>query len=286
MATERHTMPPIPLDKCYGCLDLTIHTFALHDDKKYRRARQLSVGGFHNPLARKLGNFADFSKGDLRLLDDLSSNTTTLKAGTDLIKEGDRPDDVIYLIEGWAARYKILAGGQRQITAFLIPGDLCDIHIFILKKMDHDIGLLSDARVARIPKADMLALMAHSPNITKALWWATLVDEAVLREWLVNMGQRNAFQRIAHLFCELWVRLHQVGLTVEHSFRLPLNQEQLGDTIGLTPVHVNRTLQRMRAEGLITLQSRELVIQDISRLRQIADFQPNYLHLDRRSQLK
>lgn len=213
------------------------------------------------------------------MLDELSDFQKTLPAGVDLIEEGDRPDDVIYLIEGWAARYKILPNGKRQIMAYLIPGHLCDIHIFILRSMDHSIGLLSDARVARIPKHDVLSLIDQSPKIARALWWATLVDEATLRAWLVNIGQRNAFEAIAHLFCELWVRLEQVGLADGYSYELPLTQEQLGDTIGLTPVHVNRTLQRMRDERLISLRSGHLVILDIDRLRKIASFEPNYLHL-------
>jgi CRP-like cAMP-binding protein len=237
----------------------------------------------HNPLTRKLVCFADLSEEDTDHLDHFCSNPRTLRAGTDLILEGDRPEEVFFIVEGWACRHKMLPDGKRQIMAYLIPGDLCDINIFILKEMDHSISLLSEARVAAIPKEVMRTTLLERPAIGQGLFWATLVDEAVLREWLVNLGQRDAYERLAHLFCEMWLRLQQVGLTSDGEFVLPLTQEQLGETMGLTSVHVNRVLQRMRANGLITLSSKQMHIHDIERLRQIADFDPNYLHLDRRN---
>jgi CRP-like cAMP-binding protein len=236
-----------------------------------------------NPLARKLSSFIDLAPEDVARLDALSRSVRRYGAGKNLIKEGDRPEVVFLLVDGWAFRYKVLPDGSRQILAYLIPGDLCDIHIFILKEMDHSIGLLSNAQVAAIPKQAMLDLIHEHPRIGEALFWSTLVDEGVLREWLVNLGQRDAFQRIAHLFCEMWLRMCQVELTEGGEFSLPLTQEQLGDTMGLTSVHVNRVLQRMRAEGLISLSSKNLVIHDIDRLKQIAQFDPNYLHLERRN---
>jgi CRP-like cAMP-binding protein len=236
-----------------------------------------------SPLARKLSSFIDLAPEEVARLDALSRSVRRYGAGKNLIKEGDRPEFVFLLVDGWAYRYKVLPDGRRQILAYLIPGDLCDIHIFILKEMDHSIGLLSNAQVAAIPKQAMLDLIHEHPRIGEALFWSTLVDEGVLREWLVNLGQRDAFQRIAHLFCEMWLRMCQVGLTEGGEFSLPLTQEQLGDTMGLTSVHVNRVLQRMRAEGLISLSSKNLVIHDIDRLKQIAQFDPNYLHLERRN---
>jgi CRP-like cAMP-binding protein len=236
-----------------------------------------------SPLARKLSSFIDLAPEEVARLDALSRSVRRYGAGKNLIKEGDRPEFVFLLVDGWAYRYKVLPDGRRQIMAYLIPGDLCDIHIFILKEMDHSIGLLSNAQVAAIPKQAMLDLIHEHPRIGEALFWSTLVDEGVLREWLVNLGQRDAFQRIAHLFCEMWLRMCQVGLTEGGEFSLPLTQEQLGDTMGLTSVHVNRVLQRMRAEGLISLSSKNLVIHDIDRLKQIAQFDPNYLHLERRN---
>jgi len=235
-----------------------------------------------NPLARKLSSFVDLSPDDCRHLDDLCTDTRTWGAGGTLIREGERPEVVFLLLDGWACRYKLLPDGSRQIMAYLIPGDLCDIHIFILKAMDHSIGLLSEANVAAISKAAMQRTLEERPAIARALFWSTLVDEATLREWLVNMGQRDAYARLAHLFCEMWLRMKQIGLTHGNSFTLPVTQEELGDTMGLTSVHVNRVLQRLRAEGLLSLASGQMTLHDIDRLREIAGFDPNYLHLDRR----
>lgn len=237
-----------------------------------------------NPLATKLGCFCDLSADDSAALKRLSIRTRQAHAGTDLIQQGDRPDNVFLLIEGWACRYKVLPDGKRHIMAYLIPGDLCDINIFILKEMDHNIGLLSDSVVATIAKREMLELIGEHPRVAQALLWATLVDEAVLREWLVNIGQRDAYSRVAHLFCEMWLRMFQVGLANEGEIHLPLTQEQIGDTMGLTKVHVNRVIQRMRSEGLISISGKILTIHDMRELKKIAGFDPNYLHLDRRVQ--
>jgi CRP-like cAMP-binding protein len=162
-------------------------------------------------------------------------------------------------------------------------GDLCDAHCFVLKEMDHNIALLSDARIVAIPKGDLLELVDERAEVARSLWWSTLVDAAIAREWLVNIGQRDAYERLAHLFCEMWFRLRQVGLTQDGEFAFPLTQEQLADTQGLTAVHVNRMLQRMRGEGLISMANRHVTIHDIVALQRVAGFNPNYLHLDRRN---
>ena len=236
-----------------------------------------------NPLTLKLSSFTDLSSDDRARLDALARNPTRMRGTRDLIREGDRPEHVFLLLEGWGYRYKVLPDGRRQIIAYLLPGDLCDPHVFILGKMDHSLGLLSDALVATISKDEILDLTARSPTIARALWWSTLVDEAVLRHWLVNIGQRDAYDRIAHLFCELWARASQVGLVRGDSFDLPLTQEQLGDTLGLTSVHTNRVLQRMRGENLIRLESKRLTILDMAEMRRAAQFDAEYLHLHRRA---
>ena len=232
-----------------------------------------------NALIRKLGGFADFSEDDRRAIEQLCVETCEFRPGENLIQEGERPSHVFLLLEGWGFRYKLLPDGKRQIMAYLVPGDLCDIHIFVLKAMDHGMGLLSPATVALIDPDRMVDVMDKHPKIERALWWSTLVDEATLREWLVNMGQRDAYQSIAHLLCEMWLRMRAVGLADADSFSLPLTQVELGDTMGLTPVSVNRALQRLRGECLITLEQKQLTIHDPKRLAQVSGFQPNYLHL-------
>lgn len=153
------------------------------------------------------------------------------------------------------------------------------MHIAILGEMDHNIGTLTPTRVAYIPHKAIDALLER-PQVARGFWWATLVDEAVLRAWLVNMGQRDAFRRVSHLICEMHLRMKQVGLTDGNSFDLPLTQEELGDAMGLTSVHVNRVLRNLREEGLIAYKRNQMSITDVSRLRELSDFDSRYLHLD------
>jgi CRP-like cAMP-binding protein len=235
-----------------------------------------------NPLMARLESIAALSAADVRLLDSMCTDAREMPARRSIIREGDRPEHVHLMVEGWAARYKLLPDGMRQITAFLIPGDLCDVHITVLGEMDHSISTLTRAKVAYIPRATMVEV-ENRPSLTKALWWATLVDEAVLRAWLVNVGRRDALQAIGHLLCELYVRMKNVGLAAEQKVELPLTQEEIADALGLTPVHVNRVLQRLRADGLITLKGGSLEILDMDALQELAGFNPNYLHIERRT---
>lgn len=237
-------------------------------------------GAVSNPFIRKLEAFAPLSPAEKHALDAVIDRVVDRKAGEDLIHQGERPHHVHLLLEGWAYRYKLLPNGSRQIMAYLLPGDLCDIHIFILKTMDHSLGLLSDARIGLIPEHVMLDLMDRHPRIARALFWATLVDEATLREWLANALRRDPFECVAHLFSELWLRMKTVGLVDDGTFDLPITQAELGDTIGLNAVTVNRVLQRLRAEELIALKRERLTILDVGRLMTISGFDPNYLHLD------
>ncbi len=234
-----------------------------------------------NPLIQKLGRFVPLNDAERAALEKLCVNSRKHAQGTDLIAEGDKPKAVFLILKGWAYRYKHLADGRRQIMAYLVPGDLCDIQIFLFEKMDHSIGLLSDAEVVKIPAAEILALMDRFPRIERALLWGTLVDEATLREWLLNVGQRFALQRLAHLFCELCVRLSVVGLVDDdESFILPVTQADLADTTGMTTVHINRTLQRLRRDKLIETGQRRLKILDFAGLAAIAGFEETYLHTD------
>lgn len=222
------------------------------------------------------GRLGEEDRASLRAV---CSRVKRIEAGRDIISEGARPEHVHIVLSGWAARYKLVGDGSRQITAFLVPGDFCDAHVAILRHMDHSILALTDAQVAHIPHAIFDELPVRRPLLARALWWATLVDEAVLRAWIVNLGRRDAYAGIAHLICELHARLHNVGLVEEDRFDLPLTQEVLADALGLTPVHVNRIVQRLRAETLISLKGGALAILDPEGLRQAADFDPDYLHM-------
>jgi CRP-like cAMP-binding protein len=229
----------------------------------------------------KLSAASPLPREDEDELAGLCANVRIIDARHDIISEGERPDHVHIVLDGWAARYKILADGSRQITAFLIPGDFCDLHVTILAQMDHGILALTRCRVAYIPHKKMEELPLDRPRLGRALWRATLVDEAVLRSWIVNLGRRDAAQRIAHLFCELHARLALVGLVRDERFDLPLTQDVIADAAGLTPVHVNRVLQKLRGDDLITLASGQLTILDVGGLQKLAGFDPNYLHRER-----
>ncbi len=234
-----------------------------------------------NPLIEKLKRFVPLTELECGALRHLTRNAKIHRRGTDLIKEGEKPMSVFLMTEGWAFRYKHLADGSRQISAYLIPGDVCDVQIFLFERMDHSIGLLSDAKVVAIPAAEMLDIMDRFPRIERAFFWATLVDESTLREWLLNIGQRTAKQKLAHLFCELCIRLRVVGLVDDSGmYTLPPIQSELGDTTGMTTVHVNRSLQRLRADGLISTKDGTLTILDFPKLARLADFDEEYLHTD------
>ncbi len=235
-----------------------------------------------NALISKLERGADLTAEDRTRLEAVVRYPREVGRRQDLIHEGDAPSDVQLVMEGFACRYKVLANGRRQIMAFLIPGDFCDFHVAILGTMDHAIATLTPCTMVSIPRETITDLTMHHPRISRALWWCTLVDEAILREWLVSMGQRPADQQVAHVLCELLVRLQSVGRATETGYDLPLTQQELGDALGLSVVHTNRSLQTLRQEGLIELSAGRLSIRDVARLKEFAGFSPNYLHLTSR----
>ena len=236
-----------------------------------------------SPLIAKLARGADLDDEDRATLTSVIRYPRKAPAREDLIREGDAPSNVHLVLEGFACRYTLLPNGRRQITAILIPGDLCDLHIAILGTVDHRIATLTPCTMAAIPSRTIEELTTSHPRITRALWWCMLVDEAILREWLVNIGQRPAIQRAAHLLCELLVRLQAVGHATGDSYAFPLTQHEFGEALGLSVVHINRVVQKLRDDGLIILKAGVLTVPDPERLKAFADFYPNYLHLTARS---
>lgn len=232
-----------------------------------------------NALTRKLESYEPLSIEDRRALNALVLKVRQVGARLDLIQEGDGPDNVLLILDGFACRYKMLPDGQRQIMAYLVPGDFCDLNVFILDAMDHSIGTVSACQIVDIPRKAIDEISTRHPSITRAFLWCALVDGAVLREWLVNMGARAPDQRIAHLFCELLMRLEVVGRVADNSYAFPFTQTEIAETMGLSSVHVNRTIRELRALGLIQLKGRVLTILDVERLKAYCRFTPNYLHL-------
>jgi CRP-like cAMP-binding protein len=231
-----------------------------------------------NILTRKLELFGPLSDDDRAFLDSLIDDVVSVAAGEDIICEGENTDHVRLIVEGMACRYKILGDASRQIVSFVVPGDLCNPHVFILKAMDHSIGALSACHTVNIERQRVLE-MFERPAIARALWWSTLVDEATLREWVVNLGQRDAKERLAHLFCEMHTRLESIGLTENGKFSFPVTQADMAAALGISGVHVNRALQSLRAEGLVSVGRKEVVILDVAALKTMSQFDPNYLHL-------
>lgn len=234
-----------------------------------------------NPWATKLSQVARLPVEDRELLDRLVSRPARFEAGRNIISQGEPPDYVNVVVSGWVAKYKILGDGQRQIMGLMLPGDLCDLHAFVLKAMDHSLAALGAAEVAMLPRREIAAIFETRPTLTAALWWSSLQNEAILREWITSLGRRNAYKRAAHLFYELHMRLSVAGVgSDEAGFDFPMTQTDLSDALGLSVVHVNRVLQRLREDGLIVLRRGRLVIPDPAALAEAADFDASYLHLD------
>lgn len=232
-------------------------------------------------LIRKLESSARLSAEERQAIEGLPITVRPLKAEQDIVREMDRPSQCCLILEGWACRYHLFSQGNRQIFSFHIPGDILDLQSLHLRVMDHSVCTLTQATVAFIPHKALLELTATFPGIAATLWRDTLVDGAIFRQWMSAIGRRTALQAVAHLFCELYVKLAAVGLARDHAYRLPLTQSELGDALGLSNVHVNRTLRDMRESELITLHRGTLEINDWQELSKLCDFNPVYLHMDR-----
>ena len=237
-----------------------------------------------SPLFRRLSTLADLDGGDQARLDDLCKNVRQIPRKDHIAREGERPEYVHVMLKGWGARYKTLQDGSRQIVDFVIPGDFCDLHVALLSQMDHGILALTPCSVARINEAEIAKLTSENNRIVRAMWWSTLVDQGILREWVLNVGRRDAYERIAHLFCEMHFRMKRVGLVEHERLALPVTQDELADATGLTSVHVNRTLQRLRREKLVKIGGGSLTLLDLAGLQEAAGFDPSYLHVKRRVQ--
>jgi CRP-like cAMP-binding protein len=198
------------------------------------------------------------------------------------VREGELMDHSMILLSGLAARRKDMADGRRQFTALHVPGDFTDLHSFTLKYLDHDVVALTNCTFAIVPHAHLKMMTERYHHLTRVYWFGTNLDAAINREWVFSLGSRDAIARMAHLFCELQVRMALVGLDRNGSYDLPITQQELGEILGITPVHVNRTLQQLRSDGLLEFARGMVTINDLDALRRIGEFDPTYLYLDRR----
>jgi len=198
----------------------------------------------------------------------------------DLTREGDKSANVMLLTDGLAARYKLLSSGRRQITTLLVPGDFLDLSSFLVPRRDFGVVAVTSCRAVVIEHDQLRRVCEADPAATHLLWTETSIEAAIQREWLVSMGRRSAKGQMAHLFCELMVRLSAVGRSEPSAFHLPLTQNELADVLGLSPVHVNRILKELRRDGVIAWTNYRIEILDWQGLAEIAEFNPAYLGLE------
>lgn len=230
-------------------------------------------------LAENLARHGPLTEEDREAVAALPATPRRIAAGEDLAVEGDRPCHCRVLVSGQAFRHRTLPDGRRQIMSFRIPGDVCDIEGLLLS-MDHTVTALSPAEVAFVPHPAFEALLDSRPRVLRALWRANLVENAVSREWMVGIGRRTAKARIAHLFCEVYLRMQAVGLAEKNRCRFPVTQTHLSDALGLSVVHTNRVLQELRGEQLIAFRGGELFVLNWSGLKAAGEFEPAYMHME------
>lgn len=243
-----------------------------HDRSKPRRAGAIS------PLVRKLSVFTPLSKGETAFLQALQAERQELAPRSDILIEGQRHASSYVLRDGWAFRYKVLADGRRQIINFILPGDFIALHAVIFERSDHSVSTLTSVVLCPFPPETILELHRGFPKLAAAVTWCTAREQAMLGERIVDLGRRSAYERTAHFFLELRKRLQLIGLAGGRAFELPLTQEILADTLGLSVPHVNRTLRSLRQNGLVRWRSHRLVIDDVEGLAKACDFGGDYLH--------
>jgi CRP-like cAMP-binding protein len=218
--------------------------------------------------------------GEQRALEAAISEVRRVPARTQIIREGERLHHSMLLLSGFTCRYMDDRAGQRQLLSLHVPGDFLDLHGFPLERLDHDVATVTAVEIAVFPHDKLMGLVEQYPHLTRLLWFSTLLDAAMHREWIFRLGRLDAAGRVAHLLCETHERLRAVGLADVDRFDFPLTQQDIGEACGLTSVHANRTVARLRTEGLATVSRRKVEVHDLAQLRRVAEFSPDYLYLD------
>lgn len=233
------------------------------------------------PMVRKLQFWHPLDEADRAAVLALPHNVRTLQANEFVVRDDDRAKSTCLLLSGFAVRHKYAGNGARQIFSIHMSGDLVDLQNSFFERSDHNIQTLTDAKMALIPVGAIKEIAFARPAVGQAMWYETLVDAAIFREWTLNVGRRDARTRTAHMLCEFAVRLEVAGLGEQADYDLPMTQDQLADALALTSVHVNRTLKSLAAEGVIEQTRRAIRIADFERLAEIGEFDSRYLHLTR-----
>jgi CRP-like cAMP-binding protein len=228
---------------------------------------------------RKLESIIALTAAERDALAAVPMSVEEFRADQDIVREGDRPTRCFVLLRGVVCSYKLVAAGERQILCFYLAGDVPDLQSLHLPVLDNTFATITPASLGFIEHTALRELCAAFPRITAALWRETLVEAAIFRAWLTNIGRREAYSRIAHLCCEIFAKSEAVGLTEGGSCEFPITQQEIADALGLSTVHVNRSLQELRAQGLISLSRGVLTVLDRRRLEAAAGFDASYLHL-------
>ncbi|OAS26607.1 hypothetical protein A5481_05240 [Methylobacterium platani] len=226
---------------------------------------------------RKLSAYGPLTAQEQEALADLGAGAQRVEGRHDLLAEGGAPESAVLIVEGVACRYRHRPSGARQITAYLLPGDLCDPDFALLGRMNHSVGTLGPCRVARVAREALSGLTDRHPGLARAFRLAKLAEEETTREWVMNIGCRSAIERVSHLLCELHERLRTVGWATKGGYDLPLTQQDLADTTGLSNVHVNRVLRQLRLMRIVEVGGRRVDILNLPGLQGIAEFQADYL---------
>lgn len=231
----------------------------------------------NDPLLRKLGAFVALSDVELTVLAKLNQRRRTFVAGRDLVHQGQAEQSAYILMSGWACSYKLLADGQRQIIDFQIPGDFLGLRSVVLHISDHNVEPVTDIDVTEVHIADLMDAFSNTPRLATAVFWAVSRDEAMVVEHPVGIGRRDAEERVAHFLLELCARLSLVGLGSRAGYACPLSQYHLADALGLSSVHVNRVLRKLREAKMVTFRNGHVTFDDYDRLVEFADFEMTYL---------
>jgi CRP-like cAMP-binding protein len=232
-------------------------------------------------LVRKLETHSALEEGDRQAILALPHVLRTLEPHAYTVREGHKLESCAILLSGFAYRHKLTSDGARQIVALHIPGDPLDFQHLFLDEADHNVQMLTRAEVAMVPREAIQHLAKSRAGVGHALLVSLLIEASIFREWVVNVGRRDARARLAHLLCEFAARLEVQGLADEYGYHLPMTQEQLADAVGLTPVHVNRTIRSLETDGLIVRKGRNISFPDWERMQDVADFNKRYLHLEK-----
>jgi CRP-like cAMP-binding protein len=228
--------------------------------------------------ASRLWRSGFLSREEQHALADAVSVAKLIGPNVDLIREGERADALLLVTEGWACRYTTTRNGGRQLPALLVPGDAGNLDSLLFDRLDYGVRTITQTKIVALPRDRALALADQHPGIARTFTWLGLLENVILSKWALSLGRRSATERLAHLLCELSTRLGADSGN-QSSFAFPLTQEQIADVLGLTTVHVNRTMQQLRADDLIATANRTMTIPDVDKLRQFGGFDPRYLHI-------